>query len=311
MTSIRNLCPSLEMKAQKELNEVPSTVSSDIQALRDWLKKQPHLKSVNPSNQWLIGFLRGNKFSLERSKEKLEMYYTLRTVLPEIYQNRDPFDPKIQEILQMGHYLPSKTTETDDACRICVARFKNTSTKHLNILDVIKVCFMINEIMILEDDNYTIAGLNTLVDLEGTGINLLLQWTPAIAKKVVTVVETAYPLRFKGCHILHTPPGFEVAYSILKTFLSEKLKQRLFVYTQMNESMYNVFSRKVLPQEYGGENDTIQELIDHWKAKVESYREWFLIEDEQRSDETLRLGEPKTSSSLFGVEGSFRKLEVD
>ncbi|CAG9567049.1 unnamed protein product [Danaus chrysippus] len=48
----------------------------------------------------------------------------------------------------------------------------------------------------------------------------------------------------------------------------------------------------------------------YWKAKVESYRDWFLNEEEC-SDESLRPGKPRSSSSLFGVDGSFRQLDVD
>lgn len=54
------------------------------------------------ADQWLLAFLRGSKFSLERSKEKLDMYYTMRTIVPEIFANRDPLEPKIQEILKLG-----------------------------------------------------------------------------------------------------------------------------------------------------------------------------------------------------------------
>lgn len=53
-------------------------------------------------------------------------------------------------------------------------------------------------------------------------------------------------------------------------------------------------------------------FADHWKAKVESYRNWFLEQEEARSDESKRSdGTAKNSSVLFGIEGSFRKLEVD
>lgn len=50
-----------------------------------------------------MAFLRGCKFSLERSKEKLDMFYTLRSIVPEFYGNRDPLDNRIQEILKLGY----------------------------------------------------------------------------------------------------------------------------------------------------------------------------------------------------------------
>jgi len=63
------------------------------------------LRSTNhcvPDSQFLVTFLRGCKFSLERTKAKMDMYYTLRTALPEFYTNRDPMLPEIQKILKSG-----------------------------------------------------------------------------------------------------------------------------------------------------------------------------------------------------------------
>lgn len=50
----------------------------------------------------ILRFLRGCKFSLERTKEKLDMFYTCKTLCPEWYKNRDPQDKKLREILELG-----------------------------------------------------------------------------------------------------------------------------------------------------------------------------------------------------------------
>lgn len=47
--TVRPLSAVLLKKAQKEINEDPKRVDADIQALKTWLKKQPHLQSVHPS----------------------------------------------------------------------------------------------------------------------------------------------------------------------------------------------------------------------------------------------------------------------
>lgn len=57
---------------------------------------------ISAADQWLIAFLRGSKYSLEKCKEKIEMYYTCKTVVPEFFENRDPLGPRIQEILKLG-----------------------------------------------------------------------------------------------------------------------------------------------------------------------------------------------------------------
>jgi len=53
--------------------------------------------------------------------------------------------------------------------------------------------------------------------------------------------------------------------------------------------------------------------LDYWKKKVEDNRELLIAASKKTRlvNEARRPGNPKTSQSLFGIEGSFRKLEVD
>lgn len=76
--------------------------------------------------------------------------------------------------------------------------------------------------------------------------------------------------------------------------------------------MYETIPLKFLPKEYGGENGSIPELIADFEKNLMKYRE-FLRESETKygTDESLRLGKPIDFESLFGMEGSFRKLNVD
>lgn len=42
--TIRPLSPELAEKARIELNEDPNRVASDLQYIKEWLSKQPHLR---------------------------------------------------------------------------------------------------------------------------------------------------------------------------------------------------------------------------------------------------------------------------
>jgi hypothetical protein len=48
-----------------------------------------------------------------------------------------------------------------------------------------------------------------------------------------------------------------------------------------------------------------------WKKKLESYRDWFLEQENKKVDESKRPDKSFNISDLFGFEGSFRQLNVD
>lgn len=98
---LQPLPPLLAKKAREELNEDDSRLQDDIEALRSWMLKQPHLKGRTESS-FLVGFLRGSKFSLEKAKKKIDFYYTMRDLVPEIFRNRSAVDARTHEILRLG-----------------------------------------------------------------------------------------------------------------------------------------------------------------------------------------------------------------
>lgn len=44
----------------------------------------------------LTTFLRGCKFSVEKAKQKVDMYFSMRAAVPEFFSGRDPLSPEIQ-----------------------------------------------------------------------------------------------------------------------------------------------------------------------------------------------------------------------
>ncbi|KAK5646480.1 hypothetical protein RI129_004944 [Pyrocoelia pectoralis] len=307
--SIRPLSKELQKLAESELNEVPGRIYEDINHLKEWLNKQPHI-NARTDEQWILNFLRGCKFSLEKSKQKLECYYTFKTLVPEFFSNRDPLLPEIQEILKQGCYwLPLPKSEGEDAPRVLYLSTETLNPDSVHILNVMKVNFMIFDILMNEDDNFVISGHQLFHNLKGVSIGLVMQVTPSIIKKTSGCLHDAYPLRPKGLHFINMPNAFE---TIVRPFLLGRNGNRIKI---SNGSYYGdlhgVISKKVLPKEFGGENGSVVDLIDEWKKKIESYRDWFLNDAQYRSDESKRIGIPKNVNDVFGIDGSFRKLDVD
>lgn len=69
---------------------------------------------------------------------------------------------------------------------------------------------------------------------------------------------------------------------------------------------------EALPNEHGGKAGPTEEIaIKHIKL-LEEFRDWFQYDEASaRVNESLRIGKCESAESLFGVDGSFKKLELD
>jgi len=303
---------SYKKKAEAELNEVPGRVEEDLKHIKEWISKQPHLK-VRTDDQWLLSFLRGCKFSLERTKEKLDNFYTMKTLIPEFFSNRDPLLPEIQDILNLGSYwIPLPKSADPTSPRVLYMGSALFDPERVHVISAMKVNQMILDILLFEDDSFNIAGHHVFQDLKGMSVGHMMQMTPAFIKKTTACFHERYPARARGMHFINIPSFFETMYSMVRPFLTEKMKSRVFVHGKGDYSgLQAILPKSALPKECGGENGTLDDIIVEWKKKVESYRDWFLEDANHCSDESKRPGKPKTSGDVFGIEGSFRKLEVD
>ncbi|XP_034236646.1 retinol-binding protein pinta-like [Thrips palmi] len=308
--AIRELSPELAERAKKELGEDPARRQEDIDHVKAWLAKQSFL-NANTDDQWILTFLRGCKFSLERTKAKLDSYYTMRTLLPEFFSNRDPMLPEIQEILKLGLCFPLPHPDPQGR-KIFFMRVGQYDPSRVKLTDILKLNYINMDIVLKDDDRTFICGDVLILDMRGVTLAHAAQVQPALLKRTSTVYQDAYPVRPQGIHYVYPPPSFETMFNIIRSFMKDKLKKRLTLHGENDiTSLYKDIPQSCLPNEYGGEAGTIDELAAAWKAKVESERDWLLADEKRRSDEKKRPGRPKTADALFGMEGSFRKMEFD
>ncbi|KAJ4426587.1 hypothetical protein ANN_26385 [Periplaneta americana] len=76
-------------------------VKQGVQVIREWLEHQPHLPNDSDDarlERWIIRC----KNSLERTKQSLDMYYTLKTVVPDMLMNRDPQADWFKRSINLG-----------------------------------------------------------------------------------------------------------------------------------------------------------------------------------------------------------------
>ncbi|XP_037952691.1 alpha-tocopherol transfer protein-like [Teleopsis dalmanni] len=308
--ALRQLPDYLQKTAIEELNEVPERIPADIEALKTWIQQQPHL-TARTDEQFLIAFLRGCKYSLEKAKSKIDKFYTLRTQVPEMFGVKSFDMNKIIEVLKLGAILYLPIPLNDNGPRIGIMRMGAYSADEYNFIDILHVGQILQEITLLEDDYANVNGIVHIMDLANVTKGHLFQMTPGTMKKMTVWTEQALPLRPKANHFVNTPTGFDVVFNMVKPMLSQKQQDRLHVHGNNMDSLHAQIPKKYLPKEYGGENGSLQDVIDSWVKRFESYRDYYIEEKNYGTDEKLRPGKPIDFEGLLGIDGSFRKLNVD
>ncbi|XP_032686006.1 uncharacterized protein LOC116851075 [Odontomachus brunneus] len=292
---------------EEELKKNPELKLSDIQILRDWCEKQPHLPKIQDVE--LAIFLHSNYYHIEPTKSTIENYYTYRTHIPELFSNRDIRKVKrLRDAFKVAAILPLKLT-TKEGYIIVMSRLIDMDPSHFFYNESTNAAFMIFDEFLWTCGS--VLGNIYVGDATGFTMAHVGRINLALMKKFIYYVENAMPIRLKQIHIINTTPVMEVLYNIIKPFVSEELKNLIHFHTSL-ESAKKYFPIEALPNELGGKAGPIQELMDIQLKKIENFCEWF-VEDEKnnRVNESLRIGNSKTSSDLFGVDGSFKTIEFD
>ena len=85
MTNTINLVAEEELAADSRtvFQEDEAAVARDLAELRTWISDTPHMRSTRTDELFLRLFLRGCNYNLKDTKEKLDMYFTVRWVTKE------------------------------------------------------------------------------------------------------------------------------------------------------------------------------------------------------------------------------------
>nr|XP_023012070.1 uncharacterized protein LOC111502277 [Leptinotarsa decemlineata] len=268
--------------------------------LKDWLKSQPHLPEL-PGEHQLMNIVLLNKFSIEICKERIDMHYTMRTLVPEIYGIMDSKNTlKYADILYFLP-LPKRTIEEE---RITFVKVIDTSNN--DFYSWMGYCFNVLEVRINED----ICTTDIIIsDMQKMSFTQFAKITPIHVKKFVTILEKVYSSRIKQFHFVNCPPFAYRILNLLKSLVKIKLASRLFFHEDCS-IIKEIIPVQSLPKDFGGLELSLFELNELWKKKLIEFGNRFDSLSQMKTNEKLRPS-PLVNDEILGFHGNFKKLEMD
>lgn len=254
-------------KAKAELNEDPEARDDKIKELLKKCKASPNIPSVcwprlDPA--FLVRFLRTAKFDTDKALERLEKYFQLQKDWPELY-GHFKYD-SIKFILKNG--ICELMPEKDDGVTTIVFRLEKWDPVAVTVHEVYRAAIFLWEYILL-DESMQINGLRVIGD-QGALTWAHIRATPMrVTKMWAQAVDGCYPIRSKKAAMIKFPGWFMTIYAIYNKFMSSKMNERIMLIGKNDdlEKLYDVFPKKYLPQDMGGEVPERNQI--EWTSKLE------------------------------------------
>ncbi len=249
---------SLE-KARLELNEDPSTRGEAIQELKQkicsWKPSRNEEKSLvlaNTNEKFLLMFLRGGKFDLEKAFQLYVNYHLFR------HKHSDMLSDLNFKSLE--HVLHTQVIRVlggrfqDGSKAICITP-GNWDCENIPFVDNFRATLLILD-KLIQDEETQVNGFSVIYDFTDSSFMSMLKVAKSelITKGVlIELLQEAFPGRFKGVHLMFQPWYISIVLSVIKPFMKQKLRDRIHGHGEEFESLHRFIDPQSLCMELGGE----------------------------------------------------------
>ncbi|XP_039291522.1 uncharacterized protein LOC111060385 [Nilaparvata lugens] len=304
-----NPVPEAKLRLYKEYNMTPDSVADDVQAIKDWANKQPHLpnfeKAVD-SDKWIENVLLMVKNSMSKAKNVIDTYFSLRTIHPTLFQGRDPSLPAMKRSFEDVHIviLPGLTKEGN---RVILMRINNPDPDDYDLEAHMKRSLMLMEIYLRDGVDFT--GLQVVHDFKNFKLGHLTHFNLQLLKMMSTGMK-GYQFRLPKTIMMNAPSHIDTLMTVCRPFINAKVMARVKIIKDQLK-LAEELPPEMVPVEYGGTAPSVEELNNQWREILMKNRPYLAVVDSLKTNESLRLEKKFIQTEFGGENGSFRKLAVD
>ncbi|CAH1399774.1 unnamed protein product [Nezara viridula] len=295
------------MVEEMSIKRTKEAVEEDVQRLRDWLDKQPHLPQ-DVEHSLLLAFVCGTK-TLESAKRKLDNYYSNRNRMVKLYDEvaRDVNAQFREKSRALNHFFLTNTTPEGHI--VYFVSFNDCFSKVFDHPHEATRMLMMLELRMKQWSDTSEFGGYFVFDCDGVPASAITMVNSSIVAAILGSFQDGYPMKLHGCFCINASSTIEfIVNNLVKPVLKAKLYNRTKVFKEGASNLKEYLPLEMLPSDYGGNDKSSAELNDYWLDQLEENREWFLKSTRQSSDEKKR---PPDSQNTYGIDGTFRKLAVD
>ncbi|PAA51859.1 hypothetical protein BOX15_Mlig018567g1 [Macrostomum lignano] len=260
-----------------------------IASLRMWLDSMPHL-ICRDDDDFLLRFLRVAKMDLERAQMMLDNYVTIRKSSrgsPHWFDYPALDDERVLRYLEQPFvHLHLGYKASGEAVYLSALQYWDPDLMPFDQL--VTTLYMTADVALVDPHSQT-SGVTVIVDMNQISKKQLKLFENR--KTLFSLIrnwQDAFPVRVKSVIYLNEPLYFDVIYAFIKSapLLKQKLKDRLHRVGKDLDKLRRLIGEEeaeaLLPEELGGRNGSIQQLMEESKLKFHSddvQEEWRLMRE--------------------------------
>ncbi|KAL3267226.1 hypothetical protein HHI36_011361 [Cryptolaemus montrouzieri] len=271
-------------------------VRMDVLILREWMKKQKHLPSDMMEDEFLEIQLLNNKFSIEKVKQKLEKYCTMKS-LPHYKQYFEHIPTPSKEAV---FYTPLPKL-TNSFKRILLGRLFTNKNDYDLVKDV-SGALPLREFLTRFD--YNDGEILIFDHREITALHFLSSYRANVFADILELALGGFSARPYQIHIINKMTA--TVFHLIKPILPSKLLSKIYFHDDYT-SLTKMVPPECLPKDYGGELESLEEILVKWDTIFEENKDLLRKYMDTKSNEELRLNGP----TFIEMQGTFKQLNID
>lgn len=301
--------PSLKQAdmIRQELGESPGDIERGVRDLSNMLAASPYLPQPEDIGlRTLELFVRGCRMDLDRARNKLEAFCLAKSRYRDLYEHRSFNEPPLNDVCKFMDIvvLPKLT---DEGYRVTIFRIKpDYPESAANITNVVRAVLLMSDVRM--NDEHLIAGDVFVYEISHVRGSIAAHIAASVnaIRRSIHLAQAAYPQRLKRIHVIGCHSFFATSLALIRSCVNEKIRRRYYLHSKIEELLDHI-STRVLPQDLGGEEESIEMLAKKWRHRIDESIPYI-----RNLSETCNTAPaPVNDVDIYGTVGAFRKLDID
>ncbi|XP_058122216.1 clavesin-2-like [Anopheles ziemanni] len=266
--------------AIQQLGETEERREESLRSMRQWIASHPHIRRCRTDALFLLRFLRARAFDQEAARLTLERYLTMRQVFRIWYENLDPTDRYMRELVEdVRGCLP---LGVDRAGRmVALVRVRSFDVTRFTCYHLGRFQHMLFEAY-FDDVAVQVGGGVAIIDCEAATMGHFVCFKLADIRNFLDCLSHALPVRVQEVHIVRLPRIGQALGNLVLSFAADELRRRIFFHSSMDGVLAYV-DRDLLPVEYGGKSDP-EAITKDLRHRLATQRDRLLLLDQLEID---------------------------